>query len=60
VQVCPVDAIVLCRVPTAPGFDREDLFLTMEKLYANESVPRSPATGTSLIQSHAPEGAPAA
>ena len=59
VQVCPVDAIVMCRVPTPPGAAREDLFLTMQRLYANESAPRSPATGSSLIASHAPGEAPA-
>jgi NADH-quinone oxidoreductase subunit I len=52
VQVCPVDAIVMCRTPNAPGLAREDLLLTMERLYANERLPRSPATGSSLIQSH--------
>jgi hypothetical protein len=49
-----VDAIVMCRVPNEPGFDREDLLLTMPRLYANESLPRAPATGTSLVASHAP------
>jgi NADH-quinone oxidoreductase subunit I len=55
VQVCPVDAIVMCSVPTKPGFAREDLLLTMDRLYANESIPRSPYTGTSLVESHAPD-----
>ena len=58
VQVCPVDAIVMLRVPTPPGGAREDLLLTMDRLYANEHLPRSPATGTSLIASHAPREAP--
>ena len=37
VQVCPVDAIVMLRVQEVPGFSREDLVLTMDKLYANET-----------------------
>ena len=60
VQVCPVDAIVMCRVPNEPGFDREDLFLTMKRLYQNETLPRAPAIGSSMIASHAPAAAPAA
>jgi NADH-quinone oxidoreductase subunit I len=60
VQVCPVDAIVMCHAPTPPGGEREDLFLTMQKLYANEhALPRAPITGTSIIQSHAPAEEPA-
>jgi NADH-quinone oxidoreductase subunit I len=41
VQVCPTDAVVMCREPQTPGFSREDLVLTMDKLYANgrERVP---------------------
>jgi len=54
VQVCPVDAIVMCRVPNQPGFEREDLLLTMPRLYENESLARSPFTGTSLVASHEP------
>ena len=54
VQVCPVDAIVMCSVPTKPSFAREDLLLTMDRLYANESIPRAPYTGTSLVKSHEP------
>jgi NADH-quinone oxidoreductase subunit I len=54
VQVCPVDAIVMCRVPNEPGFAREDLLLTMKRLYDNESLARSPYTGTSLVASHEP------
>lgn len=53
VQVCPVDAIVMCRVPNAPGFEREDLFLTMKRLYQNETLPRAPLIGSSMIASHA-------
>jgi NADH-quinone oxidoreductase subunit I len=36
VQVCPTDAIVMTREPELPAFGREDLVLTMAKLYANE------------------------
>jgi NADH-quinone oxidoreductase subunit I len=53
VQVCPVDAIVMCRVPNEPGFVREDLFLTMKRLYANETLPHAPAIGSTMIASHA-------
>lgn len=35
VQVCPTDAIVMLRVQEEPGYSREDLVLTMDKLYAN-------------------------
>ncbi|MBX2803560.1 MAG: 4Fe-4S binding protein, partial [Myxococcales bacterium] len=34
VQVCPTDAIVMLRVQEEPGYSREDLVLTMDKLYA--------------------------
>lgn len=37
VQVCPTDAIVMTRVPETPGYSREELCLTMDKLYANEA-----------------------
>jgi len=36
VQVCPTDAILMTRSPHRPGFAREDLLLTMDRLYANE------------------------
>ena len=36
VQVCPTDAILMTRTPHKPGFAREDLLLTMDRLYANE------------------------
>ena len=36
VQVCPEDAIIMLKVQERPGFEREDLVLTMDKLYANE------------------------
>lgn len=36
VQVCPTDAIVMLRVPETPGYSREQLVLTMDRLYQNE------------------------
>ena len=36
VQVCPTDAIVMTREQEVPAYSREDLVLTMPKLYANE------------------------
>jgi NADH-quinone oxidoreductase subunit I len=36
VQVCPTDAIVMTREPELPAYGREELVLTMAKLYANE------------------------
>lgn len=51
VQVCPTDAIVMTREPELPAFGREDLVLTMEKLYANEtSKPRAWGDGTKLME----------
>ena len=38
IQVCPVDAIIMLRVQERPGYQREDLLLTMERLYANEKL----------------------
>lgn len=60
VQVCPADAIVMCRVPNEPGFAREDLFLTMKRLYQNEELPRAPVIGSSIIASHSAAPAPVA
>jgi len=66
VQVCPEDAIVMTRTPESPVYDRQDLVLTMAKLYANETQkPASWATGERLMamqQSPATEkkGKPAA
>ena len=62
VQVCPVDAIVMCRVPEVPGFFREDLVLTMDKLYANEEAANQPtwANATKLWDMQDPKrGLPA-
>jgi NADH-quinone oxidoreductase subunit I len=35
VQVCPTDAIIMVKEQEPPGFTREDLVLTMDKLYKN-------------------------
>jgi len=50
VQVCPTDAIVMTREQDKPAFSREDLVLTMDKLYANEkSKTRSWGDATKLM-----------
>ncbi len=50
VQVCPTDAIIMLRVPSPPGLSREDLVLTMDRLYANEKLQApSWATGSRLV-----------
>jgi NADH-quinone oxidoreductase subunit I len=50
VQVCPTDAIVMTREQDQPAFAREDLVLTMDKLYANEkSKTRAWGDGTRLM-----------
>jgi formate hydrogenlyase subunit 6/NADH:ubiquinone oxidoreductase subunit I len=55
VQVCPTDAIIMCRAPEEPGFCREDLVLTMDKLYANQkSKPASWGTGGKLMEMQDP------
>ncbi|MDP1823216.1 MAG: 4Fe-4S binding protein [Archangium sp.] len=38
VQVCPTDAIVMTREQEVPAYSREELVLTMAKLYANEKT----------------------
>ena len=59
VQVCPTDAIVMTREPDAPGFRREDLVLTMAKLYANEkSKERSWGDATRLMGMQEPPRPP--
>ena len=56
VQVCPTDAIVMLREQEKPGFSREDLFLTMERLYDNETAkPRTWGIGRSLIEMQNPK-----
>ena len=58
VQVCPTDAILMTRTPWTPGYCREDLVLTMDKLYANEADVTW-ATATLLMEMQDPDkGAP--
>jgi formate hydrogenlyase subunit 6/NADH:ubiquinone oxidoreductase subunit I len=56
VQVCPEDAILMLRAPDAPGYSREEVFLDMAKLYANEPVAKSWGTGALLIAMQEPGG----
>ncbi len=57
VQVCPTDALVMLRMPVDPGFRREDLVLSMPRLYANEKAgPATWATGTRLMAMQDPKG----
>jgi NADH-quinone oxidoreductase subunit I len=56
VQVCPTDAILMCRVPQEPGFSREDLCLTMDRLYDNEkTMPVTWANATKLMEMQDPK-----
>ena len=56
VQVCPTDAILMLAAPEPPGFSREALFLTMEKLYANETLEQlSWGTGAKLVEMQDPK-----
>ena len=56
VQVCPTDAIVMVKVPERPGFHRQDLVLTMERLYENEKLRvLSWANATKLAEMQSPE-----
>lgn len=60
VQVCPADAIVMLRVQEQPGYQREDLLLTMAKLYENEKLAKATwATPTKLQEMQDPKGRPA-
>jgi formate hydrogenlyase subunit 6/NADH:ubiquinone oxidoreductase subunit I len=50
VQVCPTDALVMTRAPERPADHREDLFLTMKKLYENgEGRDHGWASGSKLM-----------
>jgi NADH-quinone oxidoreductase subunit I len=61
VQVCPTDAIVMTREPEIPAYGREDLVLTMAKLYANEkSKPRAWGDATRLNAMQTPPKPPVA
>ncbi len=56
VQVCPTDAIVMVREPERPGYSREELFLSMERLYENEKhKPAAWATATKLVDMQDPK-----
>ncbi|MBN2800710.1 MAG: 4Fe-4S dicluster domain-containing protein [Deltaproteobacteria bacterium] len=56
VQVCPTDAIVMVKVQEKPGFSREDLVLTMDKLYANAKArPLAWANGSILREMQDPK-----
>jgi NADH-quinone oxidoreductase subunit I len=55
VQVCPTDAIVMLRVPETPAYAREDLVLTMDKLYVNEQRPQTWGTATKLMEMQDPK-----
>ena len=53
VQVCPTDAIVMIREQESPAFSREDLTLTMDKLYRNgERLERYAWSNASLLAEH--------
>jgi NADH-quinone oxidoreductase subunit I len=62
VQVCPTDAIIMTRAPETPAYAREDLVLTMERLYENENAkPPAWGTATKLMEMQDPKrGAPPA
>jgi NADH-quinone oxidoreductase subunit I len=56
VQVCPTDAIVMTRLPETPGYSREDLCLTMDRLYENEKInPATWGTATLLMEMQDPK-----
>ena len=50
----------MLKVQEEPGYQREDLVLTMDKLYANEKLGATTwATGAKLIEMQAPSPTPA-
>ena len=55
VQVCPTDAIVMLRVPERPAYAREELVLTMDRLYDNEKKPQTWGTATKLMDMQDPK-----
>jgi len=56
VQVCPTDAIVMTRVAETPGYSREALCLTMDRLYENETEkPATWATASLLMAMQDPK-----
>jgi NADH-quinone oxidoreductase subunit I len=55
VQVCPTDALVMTRAPERPAYAREELFLSMAKLYENGAGrDHGWATGSRLIAMQEP------
>ncbi len=55
VQVCPEDAIIMTREQERPGYRREDLVLTMDKLYANEKKALAWGRGSILMEMQDPK-----
>ncbi len=49
IQVCPEDAIVMLQTAEQPAYAREDLVLTMARLYENESRAHAWGLGTRLM-----------
>ena len=54
VQVCPTDSIIMVRSQEEPGYDRNQLLLTKDKLYANEKKALSWSSGTVLVDMQSP------
>lgn len=55
VQVCPEDAIVMTKECEVPAYAREDLVLTMPRLYQNEArKTHAWGTGSRLMAMHEP------
>ncbi len=56
VQVCPTDAIVMLKVTQEPGYTREALCLTMDRLYENEKLNQNAwGTGSKLMAMQDPK-----
>ena len=56
VQVCPTDAIVMTRTAETPGYSREELCLTMDRLYENETQkPLTWGTASKLMEMQDPK-----
>lgn len=52
-QVCPTDAIVMVKEQEIPGYSREDLTLTMDRLYKNgETKERWAWSNATLLGEH--------
>jgi len=59
VQVCPTDALVMLRVPQPPTWTRDELVLTMARLYENEKLNLPGwATGSRLMGMQEPPKPP--